>query len=163
MVKLNFSDMYSTITTIFWVLRVPQGILTLFSNALTIIVICKYDYLRTGTNYYIVSLALSDLISGIFVVSGIMNHIYTNELWFPAFCSVTTTVNLVIRTINLLSLFLISLDRFIFISRPLRYHTLVSARMVLISILIMWIYSITVMSLTLGLSIYISTSGWCMP
>ena len=50
--------------TIYLVLRNIQGLITMFVNLLTIIVIVRYKRLHTSSNVLIVSLAVADLITG---------------------------------------------------------------------------------------------------
>ena len=50
--------------TIYLVLRNIQGLITIFVNLLTIIVIVRYKRLHTSSNVLIVSLAVADLITG---------------------------------------------------------------------------------------------------
>ena len=49
---------------IYHVLRNIQGLITIFVNLLTIIVIVRYKRLHTSSNLLIVSLAVADLITG---------------------------------------------------------------------------------------------------
>ena len=50
--------------TIYLVLRSIQGLITIFVNLLTIIVIVRYKRLHTSSNVLIVSLAAADFITG---------------------------------------------------------------------------------------------------
>ena len=50
--------------TIYFVLRNIQGLITIFVNLLTIIVIVRYKRLHTSSNVLIVSLAAADFITG---------------------------------------------------------------------------------------------------
>ena len=54
-------DLFETINL---VLRNIQGLITIFVNLLTIIVIVRYKRLHTSSNVLIVSLAVADLITG---------------------------------------------------------------------------------------------------
>ena len=50
---------------IYHVLRNIQGLITIFVNLLTIIVIVRYKRLHTSSNVLIVSLAVADFITGL--------------------------------------------------------------------------------------------------
>ena len=61
---VNSSYTNDLFETIYLVLRNIQGLITIFVNLLTIIVIVRYKRLHTSSNVLIFSLAVADLITG---------------------------------------------------------------------------------------------------
>ena len=111
-------------------------LLSLFGNSLVIINVNKFEWLKTPSNYLVVLLAFFDFCNGlpVFVASSV--------ILFYAGQSVNVTTGYEISCYiyvfiigfsgfgNLLCIIMITLDRYLFIIWPLRYHNLVTYRRV---------------------------------
>ncbi|GMT35454.1 hypothetical protein PFISCL1PPCAC_26751, partial [Pristionchus fissidentatus] len=130
-------------------------VLAVFGNALVMIAVWKERQLQTVTNLLIVSLAVSDLLVAIFVMSfGIYFQI--NNAWGlgQVACNVYLASDVMCSTASILNLLAISLDRFMAISHPIIYaqHGMRSSR-ALVSISIVWGLSFAIgLPILLGLN-----------
>ncbi|XP_072515663.1 trace amine-associated receptor 6-like [Salminus brasiliensis] len=100
------------------------SVCTVFLNLLVIISISHFKQLHTPTNLLILSLAVADLLVGMFVMPvRIMQLI--DSCWYlgETACSASLVINGLSVTISLYSLVLIAVDRYIAVSDPLLYST----------------------------------------
>ncbi|GMR61447.1 hypothetical protein PMAYCL1PPCAC_31642, partial [Pristionchus mayeri] len=122
-------------------------ILAIFGNALVMIAVWKERSLQTVTNLLIVSLAVSDLLVALFVMSFGIYFQANNFTWGlgPFVCNLYLASDVMCSTASILNLLAISLDRFMAISHPIVYaqHGMRSSR-ALISISIVWGLSIAI-------------------
>ncbi|XP_068705513.1 histamine H2 receptor-like [Montipora foliosa] len=119
------------------------GILCLLifgSNGLVIYLICKKRTLRSITNMFLTSLALSDLISGVvgFPLLAICSlkefiHICVSSVMFIRFSAIASVCHVL----------LIAVDRYIAIVHPLQRATLVTKRRAIFTTVFVWILSFT--------------------
>lgn len=119
---------------------------TVFGNILVIVAVFTTRSLRQMTcNYYIVSLAVSDLLLGICVLP--FSSVYEIlDYWiFPSFfCVIWLCTDVLSCTASILNLLCISVDRYLAISRPLHYHNYSSSKFVSIMIAAAWLLSILI-------------------
>ncbi|XP_072515046.1 trace amine-associated receptor 6-like [Salminus brasiliensis] len=100
------------------------SVCTVFLNLLVIISISHFKQLHTPTNLLILSLAVADLLVGMFVMPvRIMQLI--DSCWYlgETACSVSLIIIGYSMTASLCSLILIAVDRYIAVSDPLLYST----------------------------------------
>ena len=104
--------------------------LIIFGNTLTIVASVKFQFLRTVTNLFMVSLACSDLLLA-FVLPLSAVHRFTDvinvqiHIWI---CWLTTIGISSSAQCTLLTLLLIVIDRFISVIYPFRYDELMTRR-----------------------------------
>ena len=126
---------YSTIT-----------ILAVGGNVIVCYIVLAYQRMRTVTNYFIVNLALSDILMSVLCVplSFIANVLQQNASWpFGAFlCPVVPYAQSVSVFLSAFTLVAISLDRYIAIIYPLRPR--MTSRQVAIVIALIWMFSMAV-------------------
>ncbi|GMT07043.1 hypothetical protein PENTCL1PPCAC_29217, partial [Pristionchus entomophagus] len=122
-------------------------ILAVFGNALVMIAVWKERSLQTVTNLLIVSLAVSDLLVALFVMSFGIYFQVNDFKWGlgPFVCNLYLASDVMCSTASILNLLAISLDRFMAISHPIVYaqHGMRSSR-ALIMISIVWGLSIAI-------------------
>nr|WRV86326.1 ser-4 [Meloidogyne graminicola] len=118
-----------------------------FSGNLLVIAAIFYDrkLRKQPENLFLVSLAISDL----FVAGMVMVLAATNDLigFWPfgaAFCQFWICLDIACCTASILNLCAIALDRFIHISRPMRYVRFVGRRVICCSVCAIWVISTAV-------------------
>ncbi|XP_063721267.1 muscarinic acetylcholine receptor M1-like isoform X2 [Symsagittifera roscoffensis] len=148
----EFDQLVSPISTDFlplkpglWALAlcvfVPLCIATITGNILVLVAFRRERKLRTVTNYFLVSLAVSDLIIGLISMPLYSIYVLKDETWIfhENFCTFYLCVDYTVSGASALHLLLISLDRYLSISRPLRYRPERTARRVLVAIAVVWL------------------------
>ncbi|KAJ8379954.1 hypothetical protein SKAU_G00007320 [Synaphobranchus kaupii] len=124
------------------------GIFILFGvlgNILVILSVVCHRHLRTVTHFLIVNLAVADLM----LSSTVLPFSATLEIlgyWVfgRTFCSIWAAMDVLCCTASIMSLCMISVDRYIGVSYPLRYPTIVTKRRGLLALVCMWVFSITI-------------------
>ncbi|XP_030648044.1 trace amine-associated receptor 13c-like [Chanos chanos] len=139
------------------------SVLTVFLNLLVIISISHFKQLHTPTNLLILSLAVSDLIVGFFVMPLESIRLIENCWYFgDVFCSIYPLILYVVVSASLGNLVFISIDRYIAVSNPLHYTSFVTNGKTLICIFICWscslFYSVSILFNHL---FYPETHGTC--
>ena len=128
-------------------------ILAICGNSLTIAAIAKYQDLNTATNALILSLAVADLSTGLIVRPSLwvarllikeQNHFHWGVCYFGIFTSLLSFGG------NILSICLISIDRFIYMHYPLKYHQIATLARTRGAILVMWGFLLVTASLSMA-------------
>ncbi|XP_055515142.1 5-hydroxytryptamine receptor 6 [Leucoraja erinacea] len=96
--------------------------LTVAGNFLLILLIFTQRSLRNTSNYFLVSLFMSDLMVGLVVMPpAMLNELYGRWVLDRYFCSVWSSFDVMCCSASILNLCVISLDRFLLITSPLKY------------------------------------------
>ena len=124
---------------------VTVNLVVIVGNSLVIAAVFTYRKLRTVTNTFIVSLAVSDLLLGAVVLP----FSSVNEVlgWWPfgrVWCSAWLAIDVWVCTASILNLCAISLDRYLAISRPFRYPTLMSPTRAKIAVAVVWTLALAI-------------------
>lgn len=124
--SFGYAKWLMTLETLF---LVTLALVILFGNTMTILAIWKTEKLRTTTNKFVICLASSDLLVGVIIaisllftepeISKHINETSWNLAWVVL---VTFSVDASADCI-----FLIALERYVFIIHPLRYHAFMSS------------------------------------
>lgn len=125
-------------------------ILDVFGNCLVIGAILRYRRLRTITNYFIISLAVSDLLIAALSMPFRIHHTL-NSLCFDlgiTICEFWVFVDLLCSCASITNLSLISVDRFLALTFPLNYRSLMTKRRGVAAIVFVWGYSGLIASLS---------------
>ncbi|XP_067313415.1 adrenoceptor alpha 1Bb [Pseudorasbora parva] len=114
-------------------------------NILVILSVVCNRHLRTPTNYFIVNLAIADLLlcTTVLPVSATL-EILGYWVFGRIFCDVWAAVDVLCCTASIMSLCVISIDRYIGVSHPLQYPNIVTGRRALLSMLGVWVLSLVI-------------------
>ncbi|KAM7322969.1 hypothetical protein ACRRTK_018474 [Alexandromys fortis] len=127
-------------------------LITIAGNVVVCLAVSLNRRLRSLTNCFIVSLAATDLLLGLLVLP--FSAIYQLSFKWTfgrVFCSIYTSLDVMLCTASILNLFMISLDRYCAVTDPLRYPVLVTPARVTISLVFIWVISITLSFLSIHL------------
>lgn len=120
-------------------------LLTVGGNVLVCVAVCASRRLRCLTNCFIVSLAVTDLLLGLLVLpfSALLQF---GEEWplGPVFCNFYISMDVMLCTASILTLLAISVDRYLAVTMPLRYASLVSPWRVAVALAGVWTVSVAV-------------------
>ncbi|UYV68225.1 hypothetical protein LAZ67_5003460 [Cordylochernes scorpioides] len=115
---------------------------TVVGNTLVILAVVRTRRLRTVTNFFVVSLAGSDLLVGFLVMPPAVVREVTSRWTFGALaCDLWVSLDVMLCTASILNLCCISLDRYFAITSPMAYAVKRSARLALIMIAAVWVLS----------------------
>ena len=125
------------------VLLAMFSFITVLGNILVIAAVVKEMYLRTVTNYLIVSLAIADVMVGGIVMPFGISYELTNYVWHYGveWCDLWHSFDVLGSTASILNLCIISLDRYWAITDPIAYPTRMSPCRVSILITFVWLCS----------------------
>lgn len=131
--------------TVIVVIQVIVIIVSIAGNVLVCAAILLYERLRsTLTNYFIFSLAVSDVITASIVMPMDVDLILKNHAWThgEAICNIFVTAYLIAAPLSMLNLLAVSIDRYCAITNPLHYSSLMTRKVVIITIVSLWTYAI---------------------
>ena len=116
---------------------------SLAGNSLVWIIIYKTKTMRTATNYFILNMAISDLLLPILVFPSILLEMYEGFWFFSgeqglAFCKVMLFIQYFSSLVSIENLVLIAVDRFKAVVFPFR-RPLISSKLCLFFILTTWV------------------------
>ncbi|XP_076371977.1 putative G-protein coupled receptor No9 [Tachypleus tridentatus] len=111
-------------------------------NLLVILSVFTSAKLRTVTNFFIVSLAMSDLLVGLAVLPYSMT-LEVLDVWVfgSTWCHIWLAVDVWLCTSSILNLCAISVDRYLAITRPVHYRSIMSSRRAKLVIAAVWVFA----------------------
>ncbi|XP_051834776.1 alpha-1B adrenergic receptor [Antechinus flavipes] len=114
-------------------------------NILVILSVACNRHLRTPTNYFIVNLAIADLLLS-FTVLPFSAALEVLGYWVLGriFCDIWAAVDVLCCTASILSLCAISIDRYIGVRYSLQYPTLVTRKKAILALLSVWVLSMVI-------------------
>ncbi|MBN3276111.1 ADA1A protein, partial [Polyodon spathula] len=124
------------------------GVFVMFGilgNILVILSVVCHRHLQTVTHYFIVNLAVADLLlSSVVLPFSATFEILGRWVFGRIFCNIWAAVDVLCSTASIMSLCVISVDRYVGVSYPLRYPTIMTERRGLLVLLGLWALSITI-------------------
>lgn len=115
-------------------------IAAIFGNLLVIISVMRVRKLRIITNYFVVSLAMADIMVAMMAMTFNFSVQVTGRWNFgPFVCDLWNSLDVYFSTASILHLCCISVDRYYAIVKPLKYPISMTKRVVFIMILNTWI------------------------
>ncbi|CAD5214854.1 unnamed protein product [Bursaphelenchus okinawaensis] len=123
-------------------------LMTIFGNILVVLSVFLYKRMRTFTNILLTSLATADLLVGLVVMPlALVDLLFDHNWQFGRFlCSVWATTDVLLCTASILNLCVISLDRYMAITSPLKYPRTRSRLMAILLLSSVWFISLVVCS-----------------
>ncbi|MEQ2304284.1 Beta-2 adrenergic receptor [Ameca splendens] len=141
-------------------LGVAMAILVLaivFGNVMVITAILRFQRLQTITNLFIASLAVADLIMGVIVVPFSSSNILLQSWTFGNFmCDFWTATDVLCVTASIETLCVIALDRYLAITRPLRYPILLTRARAFMVVFVVWAVASLISFLPIYLKVWVS-------
>ncbi|XP_064484806.1 tyramine/octopamine receptor-like isoform X2 [Ornithodoros turicata] len=117
-------------------------LITVIGNTLVVAAVATTRRLRTVTNFFVVSLAVSDLLVGFLVMPlAVMKEVIGEWLFGRIVCDLWVSLDVMLCTASILNLCCISLDRYFAITHPLAYAVKRSGRLALLMVAVAWILS----------------------
>uniref|UniRef100_A0A3Q0R5Q2 Histamine H2 receptor n=1 Tax=Amphilophus citrinellus TaxID=61819 RepID=A0A3Q0R5Q2_AMPCI len=120
-------------------------LMTVGGNVLVCLAVCASRRLRCLTNCFIVSLAVTDLLLGLLVLP-FSALLQLNDEWplGAVFCNFYISMDVMLCTASILTLLAISVDRYLAVTMPLRYTSLVLPWRVAVAMVSVWTVSLAV-------------------
>jgi hypothetical protein len=123
-------------------------VVIIVGNLLVCIAVFKFKKLRKKANFLLVSLSVSDLCIGVFILPV---YIATTILCYwpiDSICFIYMALDISLCTASLLHICAIAVDRYIAVAHPLRHHTCMTSSKVGILIGVVWVMSLTLFCYT---------------
>ena len=118
---------------------------TVVGNALVLVAIISNGHLRGTTHYFIANLAVADLLLGVSVLPFSATLETVNRWVFgETFCDVWAAMDVLCCTASILSLCVISVDRYVGVTRPLQHSVIMSERRAGWVIVGIWLLSLAI-------------------
>ncbi|XP_068135437.1 5-hydroxytryptamine receptor 2B isoform X1 [Hyperolius riggenbachi] len=116
---------------------------TIGGNILVILAISLEKKLQNATNYFLMSLAVADLLVGIFVMPIALLTIMFKPVWpLPqCLCAIWLFLDVLFSTASIIHLCAISLDRYIAIKKPIQASQFNTRAKTLVKIAVVWVIS----------------------
>lgn len=119
---------------------------TIGGNILVILAVSLERKLQNATNYFLMSLAVADLLVGLLVMPIALITVLYNSGWpLPEFlCPIWLFLDVLFSTASIMHLCAISLDRYIAIKKPIQHSQYKSRAKAMVKIGLVWLISICI-------------------
>lgn len=117
----------------------------LVGNVLVVLVVLKNPCMRSVTNYFLVNLAISDILVCLFCVPiNLLSNLFSGWVFGSVMCKMVPFFQGLSVSASVNTLMAISIDRYIAICRPLQHH--VTRKAARCTIAVIWTVSAAIMS-----------------
>ena len=141
---------YAVIHLFINIFAIPSVALNLLLNPLMLLVLYHVTTIQQSTKIFLASLTLSDLCIGLHWGLLLTETITKTWLLGDILCEVSGVITFAMRSLCIFSLLLLTVDRYIAISHPLRYSTLMTAFRSKIIVCATWVTNIILYTLLYG-------------
>ncbi|GMR51675.1 hypothetical protein PMAYCL1PPCAC_21870, partial [Pristionchus mayeri] len=127
-------------------LSVPASVIILMTIFGNLLVLCfKARVGRTNTTLLVWNLGLTDFLVGVIVLPlGAFHLIYRKWVFGPFLCRLWVAADVTFCTCSVVTICVISVDRYMAVTRPLRYKSIVTKSRVIVVMIIIWAFSMSV-------------------
>nr|AWS21697.1 dLight1.2 [synthetic construct] len=126
---------------------------TLLGNTLVCAAVIRFRHLRSKvTNFFVISLAVSDLLVAVLVMPWKAVAEIAGFWPFGSFCNIWVAFDIMCSTASILNLCVISVDRYWAISSPARYERKMTPKAAFILISVAWTLSVLISFIPVQLS-----------
>ncbi|XP_035664516.1 D(4) dopamine receptor-like [Branchiostoma floridae] len=141
----DLEDVRSVFPNYTALLSIPLIAGTVFGNCLVIMAVYRERNLRSITNYFIVSLAVTDALMAVLVMP-LAVYFEVMQMWTMGFvmCDVFVTFDVMFCTASIFNLVAISIDRFYAVTWPVHYAKHKSKSRPIITVSIVWLLSFSI-------------------
>ncbi|XP_073229432.1 beta-2 adrenergic receptor-like [Porites lutea] len=122
-------------------------IIGLVGNGLIVYAYIRFRQLQTITNYFIFNLAVTDLLLVAGLASWVMIDLYPSDRLLEI---VVVNIDVLCCSASMLSLTAASVDRYLAVTRPLRYEQLITRSRARKATLFIWVYSLIMFGLSVA-------------
>ncbi|XP_071948571.1 alpha-1A adrenergic receptor-like [Antedon mediterranea] len=123
------------------------NVLIVIGNILILLAVTTDKSLRTVTSYFIVNLAVADLLLGVIVIPFAGSYQIMGQWVFGEnFCLIWAATDVLCCTASIYGLCCIGIDRYIGVTIPLKHHLIMTKKKALFTIGISWMCSFAVAS-----------------
>ena len=120
-------------------------VMTIVGNILVLVAVAVNPHLRGTTHYFIANLAVADLLLGTTVVPFSASLEIINYWAFgQEFCNIWAAMDVLCCTASIMNLCVISIDRYIGVTRPLQHSRIMSEKRAFYIIILVWILSLCI-------------------
>ncbi|XP_053699064.1 octopamine receptor Oamb [Sabethes cyaneus] len=151
---MNASECDSLIASVEWTepkkilllaILIFIDVLVIVGNTLVVAAVTSSHKLRSVTNFFIVSLAVADLLVGLAVLPFSATwEVFKVWIFGDVWCRVWLAVDVWMCTASILNLCAISLDRYVAVTRPVTYPSIMSTRRAKSLIAGLWVLSFVI-------------------
>nr|XP_040040231.1 5-hydroxytryptamine receptor 2B [Gasterosteus aculeatus aculeatus] len=119
---------------------------TIGGNILVILAVSLEKKLQNATNYFLMSLAVADLLVGLLVMPiALVTVLYDSDWPLPEpLCPIWLFLDVLFSTASIMHLCAISLDRYIAIKKPIQHSQYKSRTKAMVKIALVWLISICI-------------------
>lgn len=125
-------------------------VLAIAGNVLVILAFKGFRRIRRVTNYFVVSLAVADILVAVVSMPVWVAYIVSGPPLFirkPLLQMLWTGTDITVSVASIWNLTCVSIDRYLCITGPLYYHARMTSKRAIVIITTIWLYSIVVASL----------------
>ncbi|XP_069771392.1 alpha-1A adrenergic receptor-like [Narcine bancroftii] len=117
----------------------------MLGNILVVLSVVCHRHLQTVTNYFIINLAIADLLLSCSVLPfSATLEILGYWAFGRIFCNMWAAMDVLCSTASIMSLCVISIDRNIGVSYPLRHPTIMTERRALLTLVAVWVLALVI-------------------